>query len=354
LVAASDIDILVQSHDTPSDSSVSWKESFIAWKNKTNFWQISVKIAEILANLANIGILIHILIVAVPAYLSVATMAKLAFVFGKFTILANTVTPLSDPIIYICKAINRAIRYVGNAKNKENEEYIFIEQKYGTHPWEDAANLGTFILFVIAIAAFCIPSALFPLGSFVAWLAGLSGVAINLYFDEIYPAKMAKETYKQLKNTNANAERLDAINEDYKRHYYESRFYMLILMGLVLVLPFVAFLQAYTLPILVHSILRTIATGGSTVVVALNVLRGSNFVCCNQFYKKLPGLEHIETTAPSAPPASSHAHSSRVRTDSITSDDSSDYHFLRKSSPSPTVDPPSPSTRLRSNNSTQR
>lgn len=340
-------DILGQDDALP-DSTVSWKESIVAWKNRTNFWQVSVKIAEILTNLANIGILAHIIIIAVPAYLTIAAMVKCAYVFGKFTTIANTVTPISDPIIYAFKAINRSIRYIGNAKNTENAEFKFIEQKYGVHPWEDKANVATFILFAIAIAAFCIPPALFPLQSFVAWIAGLSGVAINLYFDEVYPAKMARETYYKKLNY-ADAVQLESINDDYKKHYYESRFYILILIGLALVLPFVGLLQAYTLPILAHTILNTIATAGSTLVVALNVLRFSNFVSCNQLYKRLPGLKKTEIEAAPATPTSPELSPTQNRSP-LADEKKVNYTFLKnRKSSEPLNKQPAAMTKPRSN-----
>lgn len=243
-------------------------------------WHTAIKVLSRLADFFNIGIFVHIIIPLLPFFLP-------AIILYKVVLILNFITYFADPLIYACKSLNRMTRYIGRTKGIK-----FIEEQY-EHEWQDKADLGTSFLFLTAITAFFIPPSLFPLQSVAGWTAGLLGISINLYFDEIHPAKKAKEIY-----TLTNPAFQPQVNNDYKQHYYESLFYGLIILSLTLFLPSISVLQAYTLPTPLHALFNVIASVGSSLIVGLNLLRFSNEITSKTFYAKFPGLEKEQDEPP--------------------------------------------------------
>lgn len=253
-------------------------------ENPHRKWHTAISILTALANIFNIGIFVHMVIPLLPLFLPVIILYKVKFVL-------TFITRFADPLIYTCKSLNRLTRYIGR-KN----DVTFEEEHYGKHEWQDKADLGTLFLFLTAIAAFFIPPSIFPLQSLVGWTAGLTGISINLYFDEIHPAKKAKEAY--LSNSNPKEDK-DEIHDNYKQHHYEGLFYGILILSLALFLPSISIIQAYSLPTPVHTLFDIIAGFGSSLLVALNVLRFSNYLSGNAFYAKLPGLKTTQEAPPS-------------------------------------------------------
>ncbi len=258
-----------------------------AWACFTNLfrgekkWHTIVCILTVLAVICNLGIFVHIAIPFLPFIFHGAILAKASLFLQWFTY-------LSDPLIYIFKTLNRMTRYIGRRNGVE-----FIEEKFGVHEWQNKADLFTTFLFLIAIAAFFTPAAIFPLQAFVGWVVGIIGVSINLYFDEIHPAKKAKIKYYESDLSQANE-----IQERWKQHHYEALFYGCIIVSLILFLPCSSFANAYPLPRIADTVLNAIAFIGSGSIVLLNLLRFTNSVSCyishKSVYSRFPGLLEVE------------------------------------------------------------
>jgi len=254
-------------------------------QEKDKKWQAAVRWLKFLANAANIGIVLHIVITLLPFLASIVL----------FKNIVDIITAGTDPFIYLCKGLDRIIRLCGRKKY----DVEFIEERYGSHKKQNTADMISSILFGIAITAFILSHCFFPFLSSIAWIAGLAGTGINIYFDETVPAKKAEETYRK----NAS----DEVNEYYKEHYYESIFYSLLLVSLLVFLPCKSLAESHCLPTITENIFKIIAVIGSALVVALNLLRAGGNLPCFLIYRKLPGLDKVQEESRSGSARSSTA-----------------------------------------------
>lgn len=262
-------------------------------------WHRKVKWLARGADFANIGIVLHIIVILLPLLLQfilpVTIFIQCAHFINHFDALAKGITAIADPLIYLCKGSNRIVRLRGRKLGVE-----FIEEKYGRHPNQDKYDTISAILFGLAITAFILSHFFFPFLSPVAWVAGLFGTGINIYFDETYPAERAAATY------NPHREDKIEINEYYKKHYYESIFYALLLISLFVFLPSKALALSNCFPKFTETF-KIIAIIGCALVVLLNLIRVSNILPCCSAYQKLPGLEQpveadVSPSSSSPPP----------------------------------------------------
>ncbi len=234
-------------------------------KEKDKPWHSAVKWLNRFANGANLGILIHIALTLIPP---LAAIKVVAFI-------AHIITSGTDPFIYVCKGINRITRHIGRGKG-----VTFLEETYGLHDKQNTADVISGILFGIATTAFVL-SHFIPFLAPVAWLAGLIGTGINIYFDETFPAQQAAKD----KNPDEETDRY------YKDHFYESKFFSLLLLCLFVYLPCHSAVASHLFSShkITEDALKSIAVIGSALVVGLNVIRGIG--ACFGGYQRLPGLK---------------------------------------------------------------
>lgn len=227
--------------------------------NQPQWWDRVSEILVALSHLANIGIVIAIIQPWLPF------LATVGHILGP-------VTGVADPLIYVLKTLNSlwrlALRHLG---------YQLVDEPYGHHRWQLQIDSMAIVCFVLAVVSFLGVMAAGPLGPFLGWVFGLSGMMMFGYSHEYTQYRLAEKEYEQAKLTYPED---SSELKDVEKHYLQKRrewvLCAALLAGLTVLL--LCSTAAVFAPPAVVPILLIAYKIASVYLIGLNVCRLGNWV----------------------------------------------------------------------------
>lgn len=208
-------------------------------------WQNTIGVLAVLAEIANVGILVEIIAKWIPRFAILAASSALRYLMA-----------IADPLIYFFRASIRLARIIGRNVFHIN----FEEEEHDSPTFRKIRTVGDLIsltLFALAILTFAGFILTGPVGLTLAWGLSLSGLVPIYYFDYLRPAKKSGEKYYRYAN---NKEITQEVKERLKENYVNKKnsmiLYITLLTGLVLLLicgTAAAFAPPFLAPILFYT-----------------------------------------------------------------------------------------------------
>ena len=187
-------------------------------------WQKTVTIFTLLAEAANIGIVLEVAARWLPSFAALAASGPIA-----------QLMIISDPLIYGFRALIRITRLIGRTFFKIS----FEEEKHATPSESKEHTIGDLVslsLFSLSIAFF-LGAIAPPIGVTLAWTMGLSGLAVAGYFDYYLPEQRSKAYFeKRNQNKSTTPQELAEAKNEYLKKKNSKRLFMALLVGLSLLL----------------------------------------------------------------------------------------------------------------------